>query len=98
MGDVIHFPFRPRNVQPLGAQELEIHNTLIGIMGEQPARVVSIDIKIPKYAMSRLCPDCQGRDWIFWSDGVDHYREPCPCGGDDENRIYPDGPDYPGAA
>lgn len=46
----------------------------------------------------RLCPHCKGRGWIFASDPYGLSIEPCPCGGDDENRINPDEPDYPGAA
>jgi hypothetical protein len=51
-----------------------------------------------------LCPHCFGRGVkirlinpraFFPSDYV---SEPCPCGGDDDNRIDPDEPDYPGAA
>lgn len=45
------------------------------------------------------CPSCTGRGWIVLQcfDG-EPARLPCPCGGDDENRIELDGPDYDGAA
>lgn len=45
------------------------------------------------------CPACGGRGWIvlLCFDG-EPGRVPCPCGGDDENRVDPDEPDFDGAA
>jgi hypothetical protein len=45
-----------------------------------------------------LCPACRGRGVIFYPAVFGPADMPCPCGGDDENRIEIDGPDYPGAA
>jgi len=47
---------------------------------------------------NHLCPACKGRGWVFSAGRYSLSVDPCPCGGDDENRIDLDGPDYPGAA
>jgi hypothetical protein len=47
---------------------------------------------------NQLCRHCAGRGWIFTADRYSLSVGPCPCGGDDENRITADDPDYPGAA
>jgi hypothetical protein len=33
------------------------------------------------------CTDCAGTSHIVWNDGREWFREHCPCGGSDENRI-----------
>lgn len=59
-----------------------------------------IDIQALLTKTLAACPACTGR-------GMFHHKHPitglvafspCPCGGDDENRIDMDEPDYDGAA
>ncbi|MBB3020694.1 hypothetical protein FHR70_003780 [Microvirga lupini] len=86
MGEVVAFPFRPRVVQPFVAEPVEINATVREIMAEG------------------LCPSCFGRGVKLRPRNLrmlypsDFETVPCPCGGDDENRIGCDEPDYPGAA
>ncbi len=86
MGEVIHLPFRPRVVRPISAEQVEIDDTVRTIMAEG------------------LCPHCFGRGHkirLINPRGMfpsDYESLPCDCGGDDENRIEIDEPDYPGAA
>jgi len=45
------------------------------------------------------CPACKGRgSFLHKVSGSRFGVSRCPCGGDDENRVDLDGPDYPGAA
>jgi hypothetical protein len=42
--------------------------------------------------------ECGGRGFTIKGSIYGIKVEPCPCGGDEENRIDPNEPDYPGAA
>jgi hypothetical protein len=61
-------------------------------------RVVCTDVEqlyIPAYE----CPACKGRGEFLFKNEYGYLASTfCPCGGDDEDRIDIDGPDYPGAA
>jgi hypothetical protein len=46
-----------------------------------------------------LCPACKGRGEFFFKNRFGCLdSDLCPCGGDDENRIGCDEPDFDGAA
>lgn len=56
------------------------------------------DALIVALSQDRLCPACKGRGVIVYPAIFGAAFMRCPCGGDDENRIDPDEPDFPGAA
>lgn len=64
----------------------------------RPITIEQIDIRdILNVTMGeRLCRHCAGRGWIFTQDHYGVSVGPCPCGGDDENRV--DLNDFGGAA
>jgi hypothetical protein len=84
MGEVVRFPVRLRPIQPITAEQIEIRDALILTLG--------------------ACQDCGGSGWkvrpknLRLSHFDDFTMVPCLCGGDDESRVDPDEPDYPGAA
>jgi hypothetical protein len=83
MGEVVRFPVRLRPVQPITAEQVEIRDALI-------------------MTLSGSCMHCAGRGVIFRPLNArcfypsDFESLPCPCGGDDENRV--DLSDFDGAA
>jgi hypothetical protein len=85
MGEVVRLPVRLRPIRPITAEQVEIRDALI-------------------VSLSGSCMHCAGRGFILRPINArcfypsDFVNVPCPCGGDDENRIDVDEPDYPGAA